>query len=85
MTIKFMENIKDLRQRKGWTIAKVAKQAGLSKTYYWELEQSRKSPGLEVLVKLASAFNVGLDELVGLRQKVICKACGGTGYCPSSS
>ena len=58
--------IKELRKEKGWTQQQLAEKTRLSFNAITKIEQGlAKSPTLKTLIKLADAFSVGLDELVG--------------------
>jgi transcriptional regulator with XRE-family HTH domain len=60
------KRVKELRNRKGWSQQKLAEKTGLSFNTITKIEQGiGDSPTLKTLVKLADAFGVGLDELVG--------------------
>jgi len=60
------KRIKELRKEKGWTQQQLAEKTRLSFNAITKIEQGlAKSPTLKTLTKLADAFSVGLDELVG--------------------
>ena len=51
------------------TLDQLAKAAGVSKTYVWELEQDTdgtKKPSAELLLKIANALSMTLADLMGL-------------------
>lgn len=56
--------IRKLREERGLTLDALAALAGTSRGYLWEVEQSRKTPSLEVLQALASALDVRLVDLL---------------------
>lgn len=57
--------MKKLRMRKGQSLQQVADAVGVSKAHIWELERgSSKNPGIELLTRLASHFNVTISFLV---------------------
>lgn len=61
--------IRDRRQKAGLTLDQLAKKAGISKTYLWELENDEageKKPSADVLLKLAKALGTTLADLMGL-------------------
>ena len=58
--------IKELRKERNWTQQKLAERAGLSFNAITKIEQgAAKHPTLKTLLKLADAFGVSLDALVG--------------------
>jgi transcriptional regulator with XRE-family HTH domain len=60
------DRIKALRKKAKWTLDQAAEQAGLSKSYLWELEnRDLPRPSAEKLGGLARAFNVTVDYLLG--------------------
>ena len=60
------KRIKELRNAMGWTQQQLAEKTRLSFNAITKIEQGlAKSPTLRTLTKLADAFEVGLDELVG--------------------
>lgn len=60
------KRIRELRKAKGWTQQQLAEKTRLSFNAITKIEQGlAKSPTLRTLTKLADAFGVGLDELVG--------------------
>ncbi len=60
------KRLKDLRKERNWTQQKLAEKASLSFNAITKIEQgAAKHPTLRTLLKLADAFKIGLDELVG--------------------
>ena len=60
------KRLKELRKQHDWTQQKLAEKAGLSFNAITKIEQGvAEHPTLKTLLKLANAFGVGLDELVG--------------------
>lgn len=58
--------LKELRKERSWTQQKLAEKAGLSFNAITKIEQgAAKHPTLKTLLKLADAFGIGLDALVG--------------------
>ncbi|WP_169973981.1 helix-turn-helix domain-containing protein [Tautonia rosea] len=63
------ERIRKTREGAGMTLEQLARAAGVSKTYLWELEQDTdgtKKPSAELLLKIANALSVTLADLMGL-------------------
>jgi transcriptional regulator with XRE-family HTH domain len=64
------KRLKELRAKRSWTQQKLAEKANLSFNAITKIEQgAAKHPTLKTLLKLAEAFGVGLDELVGRNTK----------------
>ena len=57
--------LRDLRRRRGVTLADVSQTTGISESTLSRLESGRRRPNLELLLPLARAYDVPLDELVG--------------------
>ena len=63
------ERIRKAREKAGMTLDQLARAAGVSKTYLWELEQDSegsKKPSAELLLKIANALSTTLADLMGL-------------------
>ena len=61
-----LKNLKKLRNKKGWSQERLAREAGISYHTLIKIEQDRiKNPKLETLIKLAKALGVSIDRLVG--------------------
>ncbi|MFE2426121.1 helix-turn-helix domain-containing protein [Streptomyces sp. NPDC059373] len=57
--------LKRLRAERGITLAALAETTGISKSTLSRLESGQRRPSLELLLPLAGAYQVPLDELVG--------------------
>jgi transcriptional regulator with XRE-family HTH domain len=57
--------LRRLRQRRGITLTALAAKTGISKSTLSRLESGQRKPSLELLLPLAEAHQVPLDELVG--------------------
>lgn len=57
--------LRRLRQRRGITLTALAARTGISKSTLSRLESGQRKPSLELLLPLAEAHQVPLDELVG--------------------
>jgi transcriptional regulator with XRE-family HTH domain len=57
--------LRDLRQRRGATLADLSRSTGISVSTLSRLESGQRRPTLELLLPLARAHQVPLDELVG--------------------
>jgi transcriptional regulator with XRE-family HTH domain len=60
--------LRDLRQRRGATLADLSASTGISVSTLSRLESGQRRPTLELLLPLARAHQVPLDELVGAPQ-----------------
>jgi len=66
MSSSNLKNIKKLRNKKGWSQEKLAREADISYQTLIKIEQDRiKNPKLQTLVKLAKALRISIDELIG--------------------
>jgi len=62
----FDKRLKQLRKKTGWTQQKLAEKAGLSYNVITKIEQgAAKNPNIQTMIKLADAFQISLDELLG--------------------
>lgn len=60
------KRLKELRKQKGWSQQKLAEKTGLSFNAVTKIEQGlAKHPTLKTLIKLADAFGISIDELIG--------------------
>jgi transcriptional regulator with XRE-family HTH domain len=57
--------LRGLRQEKGATLAEMAATTGISTSTLSRLESGQRKPTLELLLPLARAYQVALDDLVG--------------------
>ena len=57
--------IAQLRQDRGWSQSQLSDRAGISHVMVGKYERGDAIPSLEVAKKIADAFNVSLDYLVG--------------------
>ncbi|MCX5677532.1 MAG: helix-turn-helix transcriptional regulator [Candidatus Omnitrophica bacterium] len=58
--------IKELRKKSEWSQQKLAEKAGVSYNTITKIEQGAATmPTIQTMIKIADAFGVSLDELVG--------------------
>lgn len=62
MTIN--EYIHQQRTARGWSLNDLAERAGLAKSYIHNLENNPTNPGLDVLQKIAKAFDMGAGDML---------------------
>ena len=62
---KIAENLKKLRDKKGYSLEKVARLADLSLNTIVKVENgTNQNPTIETLTKIAKALEVGVDDLI---------------------
>ncbi len=65
MSNKISENLKKLRDKKGYSLEKVARLADLSLNTIIKIENGvNQNPTIETLTKIAKALEVGVDDLI---------------------
>lgn len=65
MSNKISENLKKLRNKKGYSLEKVARLADLSLNTIVKIENGiNQNPTIETLTKIAKALEVGVDDLI---------------------
>lgn len=57
--------LRELRRRRGLTLAALSQRTGVAISTLSRLESGHRRPGLELLLPLAKAYQVPIDELVG--------------------
>ncbi len=63
--MKINKTITDLRKEKGWSQSDLASKTGISQVMVGKYERGDAIPSIEVAKKIADAFEVSLDYLVG--------------------
>ena len=61
---KLGKRIRSIRQRKEWTLEKLAERAGMHVTYLSSIERGHRNPTLNVLASLARGLAVTLSDLL---------------------
>lgn len=65
MSNKISENLKKLRNKKGYSLEKVARLADLSLNTIVKIENGiNQNPTIETLNKIAKALEIGVDDLI---------------------
>jgi transcriptional regulator with XRE-family HTH domain len=65
------KRLKELRKKSGWSQQKLAEKAGLSYNTITKIEQGVATmPTIQTMIKIADAFGITLDELVGRNKKL---------------
>lgn len=69
------ENLQKLLKESGMSQTALAKKAGVSKTYIWQLlNEDAKSPGIDIMIKIAAVFGVTVDDIIHNRKGKLIKA-----------
>lgn len=58
-----LEKLKVIRNKKGLTCKQVADLVGISKEYYWMIENGKRRLTYELAVKIAKVFNTSPDDI----------------------
>jgi len=58
------DNIRAIREKKGWTQEDLAIVTKMSRTFIGDIERARKSPTMRSLEKIASALDVRVEFLL---------------------
>jgi XRE family transcriptional regulator of biofilm formation len=62
---RFGEKLQTLRKRRGLTLKELSQELGFSShSYISAIEFGKKQPSVELVIKLASLFNVSTDQLL---------------------
>lgn len=57
------QRLKERRIKYGLTHQEVAKSIGVTKPYYWQIENGKRGLSYEIAVKIASVFRTTPDEI----------------------
>jgi len=71
--------LKNVRQEKGLSQAKLGALVGISKAVVSKYENSISYPSYDILIKMAKTFNVSTDYLLGVEKKKTIDIDGLTG------
>ena len=63
-----MKGLREIRKKKGYSQLKVAMDLNISREALSYYENGKRSPDLEMLVKMSEYFNVSIDELLGVKE-----------------
>ena len=64
ITKAFGIRLRQLRKAKKWSLLELSLRANINHNYLCDLENGRRNPSLEMLEKLAKAFEITLSSLV---------------------
>ena len=65
----FINRLKALRRKHGWSQYRLAKEAGMSREYLARLELGQQDPTLGTMTKISKAFGVELVELLKAKSR----------------
>jgi XRE family transcriptional regulator, master regulator for biofilm formation len=65
------KQIKKMRLRKGLSITKLAKKAGISKGYLSSIESHKTNPSAHMIQKLAKALEVPVEQLLNIQVELL--------------
>lgn len=60
----FGDRVRELRSQRGWTQERLSEVAGLHRSYVAGLESGARNPTLDVIVRLAQAFELSPKEML---------------------
>ena len=63
--IKIGDNIRTIRKQRGYSQEEFADIAGVSRSYYTEIETGRRNISILNLIKIIEALNVDPNEIIG--------------------
>ncbi|HKM02321.1 MAG TPA: helix-turn-helix transcriptional regulator [Bacilli bacterium] len=55
--------IREIRKKRKWSLLEFSLRANINRNYLGDLENGRRNPTLEILERLAKAFNMSISEL----------------------
>ena len=58
------QNVRRLREEKGWSQEDYADRAGIHRTYVSDIERGRRNPTVTVVEKLAVPFEVSASDII---------------------
>lgn len=61
---KLGQNLKKIRNSKGMSQGDISRKLNMDKGYISSVENGKKNPTLSTLGKIASALNVGIEDLI---------------------
>lgn len=55
--------VREIRKKRKWSLLELSLRANINRNYLCDLENGRRNPTLEVLERIAKAFNMSISEL----------------------
>ena len=70
-----MSKLKELRNKSNLTYQAIAEQLGISKTFYWQIENRKRRLNYTMAIKIAAIFHLLPDEVFfdDLKEEVLLK------------
>jgi transcriptional regulator with XRE-family HTH domain len=65
LTVRIARNVRTMRAHYGWSLARLAERAGISVNIVKHLLREGSNPGISIVIRLANAAGISLNELVG--------------------
>ena len=62
--VRLGQNIRRLREAKGWSQEDYADRAGIHRTYVSEIERGKRNPTISVVARLAAPLDVAAGKLL---------------------
>jgi transcriptional regulator with XRE-family HTH domain len=62
--VRLGQNVRKLREAKGWSQEDYADRAGIHRTYVSDIERGKRNPTVTVVEKLAAPFGVSPSQLI---------------------
>ncbi|MFN9733349.1 MAG: helix-turn-helix domain-containing protein [Microcystis sp.] len=59
----FGQNVKKVREQKGWSKDRLSEETGLHRTYISGIERGVRNPTIEIVQQLATALGVEIQDL----------------------
>ena len=61
--VKFRKKLKDLRLENKYTVKMMSEKTGLSKSFYWQIENGLRNLTYENAQKISAVFNLKPDDI----------------------
>lgn len=61
---KFGEKLRTLRNRQGLSLRELGKRLDVSHTFVAQIEKGKKTPNVEMVLKISRIFNISTDVLI---------------------
>lgn len=66
VTLEIANNIRSLRDKKGWTQLELAQKANLNSNFLAKIERGLSKPSAITITKIAKALGVRSEEILGI-------------------
>ena len=61
------ENIKNLRNERGFTQKEIAQKLNIAERVYQRYENNEAKPNINIIIKLAKLYNISADVILGIK------------------